>query len=88
VADTVSRMRDTADQIEREAKRNIESATSANRDLEFQTYPRAVGQMVHAVQTLVFNLKLDNAIESATDAEAAWAEKHRERAASSVDTSQ
>jgi hypothetical protein len=75
IADTVSRMRDTADQIEREAKRNILSATAPERDLEFQTYPRAAGQVVHTIQTMVFNLKLDNAIESAADAEAAWTEK-------------
>jgi hypothetical protein len=75
IADTVSRIRDTADQIEREARRNVASAVAAERDLEFQTYPRAAGQVVHTVQTMVFNLKLDSTIEAASDAEAAWIEK-------------
>jgi hypothetical protein len=75
VADTLDRMRSAADEIEREARRNIASAASDKRDLEFQTYPRASGQVIHSVQTMLFNLKLDSLIDAATDAEAAWTEK-------------
>lgn len=76
VADAVSRIRDTADELEREALRNIASAAQENRVIEFQTYPRVAGQLVAKVQTMLFNLKLDNLIDAATDAEAARAEKH------------
>lgn len=47
VAEMVRRIREAADEIEREAKRNIESAAEADRALEFQTYRsklRAFGQ--------------------------------------------
>lgn len=74
VADVVSRIRATADEIEREARRNLASAAKEKRDLEFQIYPRTAGQVVHSVQTMVFNMKLDSLIEAASDAEAARAE--------------
>lgn len=75
VADAVDRIRQSADQIEREARRNIANAAKAERGLEFQTYVRAAGQVVHEVQTLAFNLQLENLIDSAGDAEAAHTEK-------------
>jgi hypothetical protein len=75
VADTVERIRDTADQIEREAKRNLASAAADKRDLEFQTYPRVAGQLIHTIQTLLFNVKLDSLVDAGSDAEAARTEK-------------
>lgn len=75
VADTVDRIRSTADEIEREARRNVASAAEDTRDLEFQTYPRVAGQVIHSVQTLAFNLKLESLIDAAADAEAARTEK-------------
>jgi hypothetical protein len=75
VADAVDRIRQSADQIEREAKRNIRNAAKDERDLEFQTYVRAAGQVVHEVQTLAFNLPLENLIDAATDAERARIER-------------
>lgn len=76
VADTVSRVRDAADELEREARRNISSAAQQTRQIEFQTYPRVAGQLVAKVQTMLFNLKMDNIIDAAADAEAARTEKH------------
>lgn len=75
VTDTVERIRDTAAEIEREARRNIASAAEGNRDLEFQTYPRAASQVTHSIQTMVFNLKLDSLVDAAVDAERAREEK-------------
>lgn len=71
VEDIVIRMRDTAAQIEREAKGNLASAANDKRDLEFQTYPRVAGQVIHSVQTLLFNLSFSGLIDAASDAEAA-----------------
>lgn len=70
-ADLVQRIRNTADQIEREAKINIDMAAQGTRGLEFYTYGRAAGQTVHALQTLLFNLPLDSLIDAASDAEKA-----------------
>ena len=75
VADTVSRVRDTAEEIEREARRNIEKAAQADRLLSFHTYPRVAAQVVHSVHTMVFNLHIDALINAANDAEAARTEK-------------
>jgi hypothetical protein len=79
VADTVARIRAGADEIEREARRNIESAAAGTRRLDFQTYPRVAGQVAHSVQTVVFNLPLESLIDAATDAEAARTEKAADR---------
>lgn len=75
MTDTVERIRDTAAEIEREARRNIASAAEGNRDLEFQTYPRAASQVVHSLQTMLFNLSLDSLVDAAVDAERAREEK-------------
>lgn len=71
VAETVTRIRDTADQIERDARGHVKSAADEKRGLDFQTYPRVAGQVIHTVQTLLFNLALENLIDAAADAEAA-----------------
>ncbi len=71
LADTVDRIRDAADRIERDARGNIAAAAKKDRDLEFQTYPRVAAQAIHEVQTVVFNLKLESLIDAATDAEKA-----------------
>ncbi len=75
LADLLERVRGTADQIEREAKGNIESASRDNRVLEFQTYNRVAAQAVHAIQTMLFNLPLDSLIMAAADAETARNER-------------
>lgn len=75
VAETVSRIRDAAGQIERDARGHIVSAAEEKRGLEFQTYPRVAGQVIHTVQTLMFNLSLESLIDAASDAEAARAER-------------
>jgi hypothetical protein len=75
VDQAVKRMRDTADQIEREARSHIASAAKDKRFLEFQTYGRVAGQAILQIQTLVFNLDLENLIDAAADAEAARTER-------------
>jgi hypothetical protein len=75
VADTVSRVRDVADEIERQARRDIDKAAKSDRLLTFQTYPRAAGQTIQSVQAMVFNLRFDSLIYAANDAEAARTEK-------------
>lgn len=75
VTETVERIRDAADEVEREARRNTEMAAKGERDLEFQTYPRVAAQLTHTVQTLLFNLKLDSLVDAAVDAERARWEK-------------
>jgi hypothetical protein len=75
VAETVSRVRDAADQIEREAKDHLTSAAKDQRNLEFQTYSRVAAQAIHTVQTLVFNLAMESLIDAASDAEAARTER-------------
>lgn len=75
VAETVSRIRDTADQIEREARQHVKSAAADERDLEFQTYSRVPGQLLHSLQTLVFNIGVESLIDAAADAEAARTER-------------
>jgi hypothetical protein len=75
VAETVSRVRDAADQIERDARGHVASAAKGERDIEFQTYPRVAAQAIHTLQTLVFNVAMENLIDAASDAEAAWTEK-------------
>lgn len=75
VADTVSRMRDAVDQIDRESARNIIKAGQTERSMEFHTYQRVAAQIIHTVQTLLFNLRLDSLIDAAADAEAARTEK-------------
>jgi hypothetical protein len=75
VAETVGRIRDAADQIERDARGHVASAADDKRGLEFQTYPRVAGQVVHTVQTLMFNLSLESLIDAASDAEAARTER-------------
>jgi len=75
LAGVVDDLRRTADDIERESKQHVESAAKAERDYEWQGYPRVAGQAVHALQTLLFNLKLDSLIEAAAEAEKAHTEK-------------
>lgn len=75
VAETVSRVRDAADQIERDAKGHVASAAKDQRQIEFQTYPRVAAQVIHTVQTLVFNVAMENLIDAASDAEAARTER-------------
>lgn len=75
VTDIVARIRSTADEIERDARRNIANAAEQNRGLDFQTYPRAAGQVVHEMQTLIFNLKVESLIDAAAEAERARTEK-------------
>jgi hypothetical protein len=75
VAAAVDRIRSTADQIEREAKHNITSANKDERALEFQTYSRVAEQVVHEVQTLIFNIGFSSIIDAAADAEAARTER-------------
>ena len=75
LAGLVSDLRDAADDLEREGKHNLESAAKAERDYEWQGYPRVAGQAVHRLQTLIFNLKLDSLMDAAADAEAARTEK-------------
>jgi hypothetical protein len=81
VAETVSRIRDTADQIERDARGHVKSAAEDQRAIEFQNYPRVAGQVIHTVQTLLFNLALENLIDAASDAEAARTERLAEKKA-------
>lgn len=75
VADIVARVRSAADEIEREARRNIESAAEEDRAYSFQNYPRVAGQVAHSLQTLLFNLPLENLIDAAADAEAGRTEE-------------
>ena len=75
VAGVVDDLRKVAADIERETRHNVVSATKATRDYEWQSYPRAAGQVVHSLQTLLFNLKLDSLIDAAADAEKAYQEK-------------
>ena len=77
VAATVANIRARADTIEREAKRNIEAAVG-DRPLTFETYPRVAEQVVHGVQTMVFNLPLTSIIDAAGQAETARSEKGTE----------
>lgn len=71
----VSRIRATADQIEREGKRNVESAAKPERDLEFQTYARVATSAIHELHSLVFNANAANIIDAAADADQARQEK-------------
>lgn len=75
VADAVDRIRSAADEIEREAKHNLASAAAPERVYDFHNYGRVAGQVVHSVQTLLFNLKLDSLMDAAADAETARTEK-------------
>lgn len=75
VAVTVDRLRATADQIERDTRGHISSAAAEERQMAFQTYARVAGQVVHTVQTMVFNLALESLIDAASDAEAARTER-------------
>lgn len=75
IGSVASRLRDTADQIEREAKYNLEAAAKPVRELEFQTYGRAAGAVVHELHRMIFNVPVENIIDAAGDAEAAWQEK-------------
>jgi hypothetical protein len=75
VADTVKRIRDTADEIEREAKRDVASAAADKRNFTFQTYPKIPGRVIHSIQTMFFNLPLDSLVDAGNDAEAARTEK-------------
>lgn len=67
----VSRLRDTAAQIEREARYNLESAAKPKRDMEFQTYARVATAAIQELHNLVFNANATNIIDAAADAEQA-----------------
>lgn len=69
ISATVRQLRATADQIEREAARNIENA--ANRTHDFSTYGYAAGQVAHAIAWGAANANISNVIDAATDADAA-----------------
>jgi hypothetical protein len=71
----VARMRATAEQVECEAKRNLESSAKPDRDLEFQTYAWAAGRAVHELHALVFNANAANIIDAASDADTARQQK-------------
>lgn len=71
VADVVKRMRQAADEMEREAKRNLEAAAAPERDLEFHTYPRVASRVVTELHTLLFNMRADSVMDAAVDAELA-----------------
>jgi hypothetical protein len=75
VAKLVDMIRDVADSIERESAHNLANAAQKERPLEFQTYPRVVGNIANKLNTLSFNSHLDNRIDAAADAEAARVEK-------------
>jgi hypothetical protein len=75
IGSAVSRLRDTADLIEREAKYNLEAAAKPARVQEFHTYARAAGAVVHELHSLIFNVAAANIIDAAADADAAWKEK-------------
>ena len=74
-AGIVSDLRKVADDIEREARYNLTSAANVVRGNEYQSYPRVAAQVVHELQTLLFNLRLDSLIDAAADAERARSEK-------------
>jgi len=69
----VSRMRATADQIEREAKHNIAAATKGDRS--YATYARVAGQAIHELHALVFNANAADITDAAHDADRAHQEK-------------
>ncbi len=75
IASVVARIRDTADQIEREAKYNLANAAELRRKQEFHTYARAAGAVIHDLSWLIANASLDNTVDAAADADAARAEK-------------
>jgi hypothetical protein len=75
VAETVSRVRNTADRIEREAQQNISSASETERDMEYQSYPCVAARIAHELNTLLFNVPIESMIDAATDAEIARTEK-------------
>jgi len=83
IANLVSRMRDTADRIEQEAKHNIAAATKG--DGQFSTYARAAGTAIDELHTLAFNAKPSIIIDAAADADAAHAEKQATSAAEAGD---
>lgn len=69
VAAAVRQLRATADQIEREAARNIENAV--NRTHDFSTYGHVAGQVAHTIAWNTANANISNVIDAATDADAA-----------------
>ena len=71
VADIVSRIRDTADRIEREARYNVANACEKDRDLDFHTYHWVASQVFHEIQTMFMNLAMGSLIDAAGDAETA-----------------
>jgi hypothetical protein len=69
----VSRMRATADQIERESVRNIKAA--AERGSEYASYARVAGQAIHEMHSMVVNANGANIIDAAYDADQSRQEK-------------
>lgn len=77
VEETVSRMRSTADRIEREAQRNITAAAKDARGHKYHTYPRVVADLLGEVHGLMFNISVSSLVDAAAEAEQAYAEKDR-----------
>lgn len=69
----VRQVRDTADQIEREGKRDIEAAASGA--TQYATYGRVAGQALHELHMLVANVSASTIIDAAYDADSARLEK-------------
>ena len=76
IASVVKRIRDTADQIEREAARNLVNAYA--RTHEFSTYSYAVGSVADNLATMTANIHLSTLIEAAASADQARLEKSGE----------
>lgn len=73
IGSTVQRMRDTADQIEREAVRNIAAAAGGRSD--YATYSRVAAQVISDLHSLLSHVNASNIIHAAREADAAHAEK-------------
>lgn len=65
----VKRLRDTADEVERECKQDI--ADVGNRANDAATYARAAERTVNALHALIFNAGASNIINAASDADTA-----------------
>ena len=75
VRSLATRMRNTADQIEREAAHNRKAAREGS--TEYATYARLVGQAISTLHSMIFNVNVSNLVDAAADADA----EHRERVA-------
>jgi len=75
VGGVVSRLRETADRIERDTAYRLSSAAKPTSD--YHTYARVPAEVVHGVHELLFNLNVEALIDAASDADRAHAEKAR-----------